>query len=82
MNYFDTTGPAAELGQLSLAELSRRIKNREISCSEAVNGYLERIEAYDGADKLNAFITVAADEAGTRLARTPSLAVAAAHARK
>lgn len=73
MNYLDPTGPAAELGQLSLAELSRRIKNREISSLEAVNGYLERIAAYDGADKLNAFITVAADEARAEAARLDGL---------
>lgn len=73
MNYFDPSGPAAELGQLSLAELSRRIKGGEISCLEAVEGYLERIAAYDGADKLNAFITVAADEARAEAARLDGL---------
>src|SRR5262245_66217961 len=42
-------------------ELARRIRERELSPLEAVDDYLERIERLD--PKLNAFLTVAADEA-------------------
>jgi len=44
---FDPNGPAASLIQSSVADLSRRIQAREVSCREIVDGYLERIAAYD-----------------------------------
>ena len=50
-----------ELVFLSANDLSNKIKAREISPVEAVNAYLERINTVDG--KLNAYITVMADEA-------------------
>ena len=50
-----------ELVFLSANDLSNKIKAREISPVEAVNAYLERINTVD--EKLNAYITVMADEA-------------------
>ncbi len=46
---------------LSATELSGLIKKREISATEAVSAYLERIDTLD--DKLNAYLTVCRDEA-------------------
>jgi Asp-tRNA(Asn)/Glu-tRNA(Gln) amidotransferase A subunit family amidase len=69
----------AELAHLSVAELSRRIEQREISCREAVEGYLARIAAYDGAEGLNAFITVAADEARAEADRLDQLLADGTH---
>ena len=51
----------SELPLLSVAELSRRIEVRELSPVELTEAYLERIEKVD--PKLNAYITVTADEA-------------------
>ncbi len=45
---------------MSLAQLVRRLRERELSPREAVEAYLERIEA---SRELNAYITVLADEA-------------------
>ncbi|MFQ5593991.1 MAG: amidase [Anaerolineae bacterium] len=70
---FDPNGPAADLARLSLADLSGRIKSREISCREAVDGYLDRISAYDGPEGLNAFISVAADQARAEAERLDQL---------
>lgn len=70
---FDPNGPAADLAQLSLADLSGRIQRRELSCREAVDGYLARITAYDGPQGLNAFITVAAEQARAEARRLDQL---------
>ncbi len=46
---------------LSASELSKLIQRREVSPVEAVQAYLERIDAVDG--KLNSYITVCREEA-------------------
>ena len=46
---------------MSAVELASAIRNRDISAVEAVDAYLDRI--YKVGDKLNAYITVCADEA-------------------
>jgi len=71
MKHFDSNGPASELARTSALALGNRIKAREVSCLEAVNGYLERIAAYN--DGLGAFITVAADEARAEAKRLDQL---------
>jgi aspartyl-tRNA(Asn)/glutamyl-tRNA(Gln) amidotransferase subunit A len=45
---------------MSLTELVRRLRDRELSAREAVESYLDRIDAHA---KLNAYITVRAEEA-------------------
>ena len=52
---------AAEIPFLSASELADAIRAGEVSPVEAVDAYLDRIEAV--GDKLNAYITVCADEA-------------------
>ena len=49
------------LTQLSGAEIARRIRDRDLSPVEVVEGYLERIDRYDGV--LHSYITVCRDEA-------------------
>ena len=49
------------LTQLSGAEIARRIRDRDLSPVEVVEGYLERIDRYD--DVLHSYITVCRDEA-------------------
>ena len=49
------------LTQLSGADIARRIRDRELSPVEVVEGYLERIDRYD--DVLHSYITVCRDEA-------------------
>ena len=51
----------ADIPFLAVTELSRLIEAREISPVEAVQAYLERIDAVDG--KLNSYITVCGKEA-------------------
>lgn len=63
VNPFDPAGPAPEFIDLSLTELADQIRTRRVSARDAVDAYLSRIEAYGGEEGLNAFITVAADEA-------------------
>ncbi len=46
---------------MSVAGLAARLRSRELSPREAVQGYLDRIDLLDGT--LNAFITVRAEEA-------------------
>ncbi len=48
---------------LSLYELSRMVRKGEIKSKELVEGYLERIQKYDGPNGINAYITVAGDSA-------------------
>ncbi len=50
-----------DLIYMSAADIADKIKEKQISPVEVVNAYLDRIEAVD--DKVNAFITVMADEA-------------------
>ena len=51
----------AEIPFLSASELATAIRAREVSPVEAVGAYLDRIDAV--GDRLNAYITVCADEA-------------------
>ena len=51
----------SEIPFLSASELAAAIRAGEVSCVEAVDAYLARIDAV--GDKLNAYITVCADEA-------------------
>ena len=51
------------LADLSLSDLSRMIRNREIFSTRLVEIYLGRIKRYDGRDRINSYITVAADHA-------------------
>lgn len=53
----------AELADLPLTQLSKMIKNREITSKSLVEAYLERIRKFDGPNGINAYITVAAEEA-------------------
>lgn len=46
---------------MAVADLARRLREREVSPREAAQSFLDRIEALDA--QLNAFITVLADEA-------------------
>ena len=50
-----------ELIYMSAAELADKIKEKQISPVEVIRAYLDRIAVVD--DKVNAFITVMADEA-------------------
>ena len=52
-----------DLADLSLFELSKRIQRGEITSKQLVEIYLERIQKFDGPNGINAYITVAADEA-------------------
>ena len=52
---------SAEIPFMSAVELASAIRNRDISAVEAVDAYLDRIDKV--GDKLNAYITVCADEA-------------------
>ncbi len=51
----------AEIPFLSASELAAAIRAREVSPVEAVDAYLDRIDAV--GDRLNAYITICADEA-------------------
>jgi Asp-tRNA(Asn)/Glu-tRNA(Gln) amidotransferase A subunit family amidase len=52
-----------DLADLSLFELAKRIHSGEITSKALVEIYLERIQKFDGPNGINAYITVAADEA-------------------
>ena len=54
---------SAEIPFMSAVELASAIRNRDISAVEAVDAYLDRIDKVGDKDKLNAYITVCADEA-------------------
>ena len=56
-----STVQRSELPFLSVAELGRLIRSREVSPVEATEAYLERIDRIDG--QLNSYITVCHDEA-------------------
>ncbi|ELY94169.1 amidase [Natrialba hulunbeirensis JCM 10989] len=49
------------LTRLSATELASRIRDGEVTATEAVEAHLDRIDARD--DEINAFVTVCADEA-------------------
>lgn len=55
--------PVSELENLSLFQLSKMIQNGEISSKQVVEAYLERIRKFDGPNGVNAYITVATEEA-------------------
>jgi len=57
------TSTGAELADLPLSQLSKMIRNGEISSKLLVEAYLERIRKIDGPNGVNAYITVAADTA-------------------
>ncbi len=63
-----------EIPFLSVAELGRLIRSREVSPVEATEAYLERIGRIDG--RLNSYITVCGDEA-RQAAREAEQAIAA-----
>lgn len=55
--------PGGDLADLSLSQLSRMIRNGEISSKQLVEIYLDRIQKFDGPNGVNAYITVASDGA-------------------
>jgi len=57
------TSPGGDLADSSLSQLSRMIRNGEISSKELVEIYLERIRKFDGVNGVNAYITVSAEAA-------------------
>ena len=69
-----STVQRSELPFLSVAELGRLIRSREVSPVEATEAYLERIDRIDG--QLNSYITVCHDEA-RQAAREAEQAIAA-----
>ena len=69
-----STVQRSELPFLSVAELGRLIRSREVSPVEATEAYLERIDRIDG--ELNSYITVCHDEA-RQAAREAEQAIAA-----
>ncbi len=52
-----------DLADLSLHQLSKMIRDGEISSKQIVEVYLERIRKFDGRDGINSYITVAGDVA-------------------
>jgi len=48
---------------LSLYQLSKMVRNGEVSSKELVETYLERIQKFDGPKGINAYLTVAGDSA-------------------
>lgn len=57
-----------EIGNLTLSDLSAALARRALSSQEATGFALDRIAAFDGRDRLNAFITVTAEVARTAAA--------------
>jgi Asp-tRNA(Asn)/Glu-tRNA(Gln) amidotransferase A subunit family amidase len=68
------TLPNEDLANLSLSELCRMVRHREVTSKRLVEVYLERIEKFDGPNGLNAYITVAREEALTRAEELDDLA--------
>jgi len=56
-----------DLSALTIQELRRRLLSREVSATEAVRGFLHRIQADDA--RLNSYVTVLAEEALEEAAR-------------
>lgn len=52
-----------DLPDLSLAQLSKMIRNGEITSRQLIELYLDRIQKFDGRDRINAYITVVGDAA-------------------
>ena len=52
-----------DLADLSLFQLSKMIRKRELSSKKLVELYLERIQKFGGPNDINAYITVAGDAA-------------------
>jgi len=65
---------AQDLTDSSLYELSKMIRKGEITSQQLVKAYLERIQKLDGPNGLNAYITVAGDEALRRAEELDQLA--------
>jgi len=55
--------PQDEIANLSLSELAKMIQRGELTSKGLVEVYLDRIQKYDGAKGLNAYITVAGESA-------------------
>jgi aspartyl-tRNA(Asn)/glutamyl-tRNA(Gln) amidotransferase subunit A len=51
------------IADLPLSDLSRMIRNREITSKKLVEIYLDRIGRFDGPEGINSYITIAADRA-------------------
>jgi aspartyl-tRNA(Asn)/glutamyl-tRNA(Gln) amidotransferase subunit A len=62
-------GPHAELLSRTMLELAALIRDREISSRELTSACLERIEALDGAETLNAFILSRGEDVLTEAGR-------------
>ena len=52
-----------ELAYLEVSELHEKLKNKEVSAEELAKYFLARIKKFDGANKLNAFLTVTEERA-------------------
>ena len=57
------TSTGGDLADLPLSQLSKMIRNGEISSKQLIEVYLERIRKLDGPNGVNAYITVATDAA-------------------
>lgn len=66
-------GPHAELVDLSASELAGRIRSQRLTSRDLVEAYLERIDAFDGREGLNAYITVASSSARSEAQRMDDL---------
>ncbi len=66
--------PDGELADRPLVDLAEMIRNGELSSRRLVEVYLKRIQAIDGRNGLNAYITVAGDKALAEAARYDKLA--------
>ena len=58
---------AEDLAFATATEQARRIREREVTSTELVDGYLERIQRFDGA--LNSYVEVLTDRARTQAAQ-------------
>jgi len=52
-----------DLAFLEVHELHDKLQNKEISAKELTEHFLARIKKYDGADKLNVYLTITAEQA-------------------
>jgi len=69
-----TSSSASNVADLSLYELSKMIRERELSSLELVELYLERIRKFDGASGINSYISVAKDAALSQAEKLDRLA--------
>ena len=72
--------PPTELWQLSVADASQRLAQREISSVELTEAYLDRTAAVD--DQLSAYLTVTADIARQQAADADRLIAARSHSER